>query len=82
LDYLSTYEKVAERMNKIPNFLVAKIDMSFNEVDGLVLKNYPHMKFYPANKKNNPVFVSTKQGEDSLIKFVKGKLSQPFNDDL
>jgi protein disulfide-isomerase A1 len=33
------------------NIVIAKIDSTANEVDGVEIKGFPSLKFYPANNK-------------------------------
>lgn len=49
------WEQVANDLKDVPNLVIAKFDATVNEVDGLEIRGYPTLKFYPKGNKANPV---------------------------
>jgi len=47
------YEKFAEKVKSNPNLIVAKIDATANEVEGISIEGFPTIKFFPAGNKTN-----------------------------
>lgn len=45
------WEAAAETLKGNKNIVIAKIDSTANEVDGVDIKGFPTLKFYPANDK-------------------------------
>lgn len=68
-----TYEKLGEHFAKDPNVVIAKMDGTENEVEGLVASGYPTIKFYPAGAKTASKGLSYSGGRDldSLIKYIE-----------
>lgn len=68
-----TWEELGEHFAKDSNIVVAKMDGTENEVDGLVANGYPTIKFYPAGSKTAGSGSSYNGGRDldSLIQFLE-----------
>ena len=49
------WEQLANDLKDIPNLVIGKFDATTNEVDGLEIRGYPSLKFYPRGNKANPV---------------------------
>lgn len=45
------WDAAAETLKGNKNIVIAKIDSTANEVDGVDIKGFPTLKFYPANNK-------------------------------
>ncbi len=50
-----TWEQLAQEFKDVPGLVIAKFDATANEVDGLEIRGYPTLKFYPRGNKQNPV---------------------------
>lgn len=64
-------EKAAQRLSKVPNLVIAKMDATANEVDGLSVSGYPTIKFYPAYKKHSPIDVKDAHSESTIVDWIK-----------
>lgn len=49
------WEQLAQEFKDVPGLVIGKFDSTTNEVDGLEVKGYPTLKFYPRGNKANPV---------------------------
>jgi protein disulfide-isomerase-like protein len=49
------WDQLAQDLADIPNLVIAKFDSTANEVDGVEIKGYPTLKFYPKGNKQNPI---------------------------
>jgi len=49
------WEQLASDLKDVPNLVIGKFDATTNEVDGLEIRGYPTLKFYPRGSKNSPV---------------------------
>ena len=70
---LPEYEKVAEKLKeKNPQILLAKMDATENEVEGIEVTGFPTIKFYPGNKKDKrPMDYSGERTTDAIIKYLQ-----------
>lgn len=69
------YIKVAEALASDPNIVIAEMDATANEVDGLNIQGFPTIKFYPSNNKT-PIDFSGSRDEEGFFKFLKEKCSK------
>jgi len=67
------FEKVAERVKGNPNLIIAKIDATANEVEGIPIQGFPTIKFWPANNKKEPIDYEGERTEEEFMKFLKEK---------
>ena len=70
---LKLYDEVAEKLIvQNPELILAKIDMSQNEIDSFIIRNYPTIKFFPGNKKyNSPIEYRGIRKINEIISFIK-----------
>ena len=70
---LPEYEKAANKLKeKNPKVLLAKMDATENEVEGIEVTGFPTIKFYPGNKKDaRPKDYSGDRTMDGIIKYLK-----------
>jgi len=77
------YEEVAKTLSSVSSVLIAKIDVTANDVDPkLGIRGFPTLKFFPANAKESPIDYEGDRTEKDLIYFVKRHASIPFELDL
>lgn len=59
-----------------PNVVIAKMDLTANEYDGLGVKGFPTLRWFPANNKKMPG-MECKAGREivDLVKFVEENIS-------
>ena len=70
---LPEYEKAANKLKeKNPNVILAKMDATENEVEGVEVTGFPTIKFYPGNKKDKrPLDYSGDRTMDGIIKYLQ-----------
>jgi protein disulfide-isomerase A1 len=49
------YNDLATELKDISNLIIAKMDGTANEVDGLEIQGFPTIKFYPSGNKGSPI---------------------------
>lgn len=74
------YDKLAAKLLHMPNLVIAKMDSTANEVEGVKVQGFPTIKFYPANRKSNPIDFNGDRTEEGFIKFLKEHMTVPFID--
>eukprot|EP00252_Welwitschia_mirabilis_P010193 TRINITY_DN23360_c0_g1_i1.p1 TRINITY_DN23360_c0_g1~~TRINITY_DN23360_c0_g1_i1.p1 ORF type:complete len:539 (+),score=107.16 TRINITY_DN23360_c0_g1_i1:266-1882(+) len=73
-------QKLARHFRSVPSVTVAKIDISANEHPNLQVDNFPSLLFYPANKKDSPMKISTKASFEDLKKFIVENAGVPIKE--
>lgn len=48
------WDQLAEELKDVPHLTIAKMDATANEVEGVDIKGYPTLKWYPKDGKTNP----------------------------
>jgi protein disulfide-isomerase A1 len=64
------YERVAETFQSEENVIVAKMDSTGNEVDGISISGFPTLKFYPANNKAG-IDYNGDRNEQGITEFIR-----------
>ena len=70
---LKLYDEVAGKLvGQNPELILAKIDMSQNDIDSYIIRDYPTIKFFPGNKKyNSPIEYKGNKNIKEIISFIK-----------
>lgn len=56
---------MAADLKDVKNLVIAKLDGTANEVDGLDIQGFPTLKFYPAGAKSSPIdYTENRELED------------------
>jgi len=63
--------KAAEKIKDIKGVTIAKCDATANEIDGVEIKGYPTIKFYPGGDKAHPVSFEGERNADGIVKWLK-----------
>ena len=83
---LKLYDEVAEKLiSQNPELILAKIDMSENEIELFILHEFPVIKFFPGNKKyNSPIEYKGPKKVNDIISFIKKYAFHPvkLEDDI
>lgn len=67
------YDAVAAKLAAVnPNIVLAKIDATANEIEGIPIQGFPTLKFFAANNKT-PVDFSGERNEEGILKYLQGK---------
>jgi len=74
------YDELAKRLSNNPNIVIAKMDATANEAEGVNVQGFPTLKFYPATDKT-PVDYSGERTVDGFVKFLKEKATVAWVDD-
>lgn len=67
------WDQVAEELKDVPNLVIGKFDATTNEVDGVDIKGYPTLIFYPAGGKGSPINFEGERDSDGIKNFLKEK---------
>ena len=80
---LKLYDEVAEKLIfQNPDLIIAKIDMSENEIELFILHEFPVIKFFPGNKKyNSPIEYKGPKKVNDIISFIKKHAFHPLKID-
>lgn len=65
------YESLAKRLSKVSNLVIAKMDATANEVEGVTVKSYPTIKLFARGRKFNPINFDGERTEEGIIEFLK-----------
>ena len=64
------YESIAKQLASNPNIVIAKMDATANEVEGVAIEGFPTLKLYPANNKV-PVDFDGERSENVIVDWLK-----------
>ena len=62
---------MAEELKDVPHLTIAKMDATANEVEGVDIKGYPTLKWYPKGDKKSPVDFDGERDLDSIKAWLK-----------
>jgi len=68
-EYLKAAEQLATQ--GVKNVVLAKVDSTANEIEGVSVQGYPTIKFYPAHNKGSPVDFDGERNADGIVKWLK-----------
>jgi len=71
------YKNLAEQISN-NNIILAKIDASQNEFDGVQINSYPTLKFFPAKAKGNPIQFEGNRDLPTVLEFIKKHTTFPW----
>jgi hypothetical protein len=69
------YADVATALSSEPNLIIAEMDATANEVDGVSIQGFPTLKFYPANNKT-PMDFSGDRTAEGFYQFLEKSTSK------
>jgi len=67
------WDELASDLKDVSNLVIAKFDATANEVEGLEIRGYPTLKFYPAGSKGNPIDYDGERALDDIKNWLKEK---------
>jgi protein disulfide-isomerase A1 len=67
------WDQVAADFKDIPNLVLAKMDSTANEVEGVEVSGYPTLKFYPRGAKSAPVDFDGGREVEDIKNWLKEK---------
>ena len=65
------WEQVAIDLKDVKGLILGKFDATANEVDGLEIKGYPTLKFYPKGSKSSPKDYEGERDEAGIKAYLK-----------
>ena len=65
--------ELAEEFKDVSGLVIAKMDATANEVDGVDIRGYPTLKFYPRGQKSNPIDYDGNRDVDGFKAWLKEK---------
>ena len=74
------YDAVAAKVAHMKNLVIAKMDSTENEVEGIAIKGFPTLKFFKKGQKQTPLDFDGDRTEEGIIKFLKENVSFPWTD--
>jgi len=72
------YSTLATKLKDVSGLVIAKMDATANEVEGLSVQGFPTLKFYAKGKKNAPMDYSGERNEEGFLTFLKKHSSATF----
>jgi protein disulfide-isomerase-like protein len=66
------WDQLASDLKDVPNLVIAKMDATVNEVEGLDIRGYPTLKFFPAGQ-TKAVDYEGDRDIDGLKKYLREK---------
>jgi protein disulfide-isomerase A1 len=78
------YDELAANLKSSTNIIIAKMDSTANEVDGVSVQGFPTIKFWPAGDKKNPIDFDGDRTVEGFTKFLEKNAAANFvkKDDL
>lgn len=77
------YRDVAKKLENVGTVIVAKIDATANDVEGVDVEGFPTIKFWRADNKDEPLDYDGDRDVDSFVAWLEEKATHPFSrDDL
>lgn len=61
---------MAKKLSENTNIVIAKVDATANEIEGVAIEGFPTLKFYAANNKT-PVDFDGERTEEGITEFIK-----------
>jgi len=73
------YRDVAKKLETVTTMLVAKIDATANDVEGIDIEGFPTIKLWRAGNKDDPLDYDGDRDVDSFLAWLEEKVTHPFN---
>jgi protein disulfide-isomerase A1 len=73
------FRDVAKKLESVSTLVIAKIDATANDVEGVDVEGFPTIKLWRADKKDDPVDFDGDRDVYSFINWLEEKVSIPFS---
>jgi protein disulfide-isomerase A1 len=73
------YDSLATRLKNVKGLVIAKMDATANEVEGVEIKGFPTIKFFAKGRKHNPMDFEGDRTEEGFVEFLKKHSSANFD---
>jgi protein disulfide-isomerase A1 len=76
-----TYDELGDKFASVDSVVIAKMDATANEidVDGVDVKGFPTLYFFPGNDKKNPVRYESGRELEDFVEYLKDNVSNKFD---
>jgi len=74
------YEAVASKLAHMKDLVIAKMDSTENEAEGVAIEGFPTLKFYKKGQKDTPIDFDGDRTEKGILKFLKKNVSFPWTE--
>lgn len=71
------FKRIADSLSDNTQIKFCEMDVTKNDVEGYPAEGYPILKYFPADKKNDPSYYDDDFTEDAMTKFVEKILNVP-----
>merc|ERR1711865_478283 len=75
------YRDVAKKLEGVSTLLIAKMDATVNDVEGVDVEGFPTIKFWRASNKDSPLEYDGDRDANSFVAWLEEKASFAFNQD-
>ncbi|CAE8641872.1 unnamed protein product, partial [Polarella glacialis] len=75
----SVFTGVAKKLEGIASIVIAKIDATANDVEGVDVEGFPSIKFWRADNKDEPLDYDGDRDVESFIAWLAEKAAHPFS---
>ncbi len=65
------YDELALKVSGNKNLIIAKMDSTKNEVDGVSIRSFPTIKLWVRGNKNEPIDFEGEREVESFLSFLK-----------
>jgi protein disulfide-isomerase A1 len=72
------YDSLATKLKNVKGLVIAKMDSTANEIEGVEIKGFPTIKFFPKGRKHNPIDFEGDRTEEGFTEFLKKHSSANF----
>jgi protein disulfide isomerase len=69
-EFAPVYEKIAEHYKGNDKILIAKMDATANDVEGVQIDGFPTIKVYPPYAKDSPIDYTLERTFEDVVKFI------------
>merc|ERR1719235_1134217 len=73
------YRDLARKLEGVSTLVVAKMDATENDAEGLDVQGFPTIKFWRGDKKDDPLDYDGDRDVDSFVQWLEEKVTHPFN---
>jgi len=74
------YDSLATKLSNVKGLVIAKMDATANEVQGVEIKGFPTIKFFAKGRKHSPIDYEGDRTEEGFIDYLKKHSSAKFDD--
>jgi len=72
------YEELAKKLSHNKSLVIAKVDATANEVEGVSIKGFPTIKFWPGGKKSSPLDYDGERTVEGFMAWLEKHVTYPI----